>query len=105
MKEYVQTGDCSFDFEEFPTPADYADSGVTTQKLSKLKSVIDVFANRVFELKNDACTKILQEVSGLYAAVRAIFGGQPLLRVQVNTLLLSDVELTMQVARSVLSRE
>ena len=54
--------------------------------------------------KGEAYTKILQEVAGLYAAVRAFIGGRPLLRVRVNTLLLSDIELTMKVGRSVLSR-
>ena len=81
MKEYVQAGDYNFTFPEVPTPADDADSDDTTQKLSRTKSVIDVFAIRIFESKKDPYAKIFQEVSGLYAAVRGIHGGQPLLRV------------------------
>ena len=65
MKEYVQTGDCNLTFPEVPTPANYVDSDGTTQKLSRMKSVIDAFAIRVFESKKEAYTKILQEVSGL----------------------------------------
>ena len=53
MKEYVQTGDFDFDVAEVSTPVDYADSDDTAQKLSKTKSVIDVFANRVFESKKE----------------------------------------------------
>ena len=87
MKEYVQTWDCDFTFPEIPTPADDADSDDTTQELSRMKSVIDVFAIQVFESKKEAYTKIFQEVSGLYATVRGSIGGQLLLRVQVNTLL------------------
>ena len=60
MKEYVQTGDCEFYFAEVPTPAGYADSDDTSQKLSKFESVIDVFANRVSESKKEAYTNILR---------------------------------------------
>ena len=47
MNELVPTGSCSFDVDEVPTPDDYADADDTTQKLTKMKSVIDVFAARV----------------------------------------------------------
>ena len=104
MNEFVQPRHCSYNVDEVPSPADDANMDDTTQKLSNMKSVIDVFATRVSESKGEAYTNILQSFSGVYAAVQAVVGGQLLLRVQVNTLLLMDIELTMKVGRSVLSR-
>ena len=66
-----------------------------------MKAVIDDFAVRVFESKNEAYTNILKEVSGLYSALRGIIAGAPLLRVQVNIILLSDIALTMKIGRSI----
>ena len=57
MNEFVQTGSCSFNFDEVPTPADYANTDGTTQKRSKMTSVIDVFAIRVSESKDEAHTQ------------------------------------------------
>ena len=62
------------------------------------------FAIRVFESKKEAYTEILQEVSGFHSALRSIIGGAPLLRVQVNTLLLSDIALTMKIGRNILQQ-
>ena len=65
MNGYVQTGDWSFDFDKVQTPADYANADDTMQKLSRIKSVIDVFATRVYESKGEAYAKICQDGAGL----------------------------------------
>ena len=72
------------------------------QKFARMKTVIDAFAVRVFDSKNKAYTNILEEVSGLHSPLRSIIAGAPLLRVQVNTNLLTDIALTMMICRSIL---
>ena len=44
---------------------------------------------------------IFEGVSGLHSPFRSIVAGAPLLRVQVNTILLNDITLTLKVGRSI----
>ena len=104
MKQYAESGDCDFTCPDVPIPANYTGHSDTMQKLSRMKTVIDEFAVRVFESKKEAYTSILKEVSGIYSALRSINAGAPLLRVQVNSILLPDTAPTMKIGRSILKK-
>ena len=102
MKMYAESGDCAFTFPDVATPAEYSGHRETMQKLARMKTVIDNFAIRVFDFKKRSCTDILEEVSGLHSPLRSIIAGAPLLRVQVNIILVNGIKLTMKVGRSIL---
>ena len=99
---YAVSGDCVFTFPEVATPAEYSGHSETMQKLARTKTVIDHFAIRVVDSKRRAYSDISEDISGLHSPLRSIIAGAPLLRVQVNTILLNDITLTMKVGRSIL---
>ena len=102
MNMYAESGDCVFTFPDVATPAEYSGHSETMQKLARTKTVIDNFAIRMFDFKKRAYTDILEQVSGLHSPLRSIIAGAPLLRVQVNPILLNGITLTMKVGRSIL---
>ena len=99
---YAESGDCVFTFPDVATPVEYSGHSETMQKLARMKTVIDSFAIRFFYAKKRAYTDILEEVSGLHSPLRGIIAGAPLLRVQVNTIRVNYITLTMKVGRSIL---
>ena len=102
MKMYAETGDCIFTFPEVETPAEYSGHGESMKKFARTKAVVDQFANIMFDTKGRSYSVISEEISGLHSPLRSIIAGAPLLRVQVNTILLNDITLTMKMGRSIL---
>ena len=82
----------------------FAESDDRTKKLTRMQTVITEFTERLFRSKERAPQHILQDVSGIWSALRAITGGKLLGRVQLNTILLTEIDITMNVGRSIFGR-
>ena len=101
MNMCAESGDCIFTFPEVATPAEYRGHGEFINKLARMKAVIDQLAVRVFYIKKRLYSGMFEEMSGLHSPLQSIIAGASLLRVQINTILLNDITLTMKVGCSI----